>query len=108
MVKKEVEKLLKKVQKPARYTGGELNSVIKNKEDVKLRYAFCFPDNYEIGMSHLGMKILYRPAILGSILGLVRSPGEGHGNPLQYSYLKNPMDKGAWWATVHGIAKSWT
>ena len=59
MVKKEVEKLLKKVQKPARYTGGELNSVVKNKEDVKLRYAFCFPDNYEIGMSHLGMKILY-------------------------------------------------
>ena len=42
MVKKEVEKLLKKVQKPARYTGGELNSVVKNKEDVKLRYAFCF------------------------------------------------------------------
>ena len=59
MVKKEVEKLLKKVQKPARYTGGELNSVVKNKEDIKLRYAFCFPDNYEIGMSHLGMKILY-------------------------------------------------
>lgn len=59
MVKKEVEKLLKKVQKPARYTGGELNSVIKNKDEVKLRYAFCFPDNYEIGMSHLGMKILY-------------------------------------------------
>ena len=59
MVKKEVEKLLKKVQKPARYTGGELNSVVKNKEEVKLRYAFCFPDNYEIGMSHLGIKILY-------------------------------------------------
>lgn len=53
------EKLLAKVQKPARYTGGELNSVVKNKADVKLRYAFCFPDNYEIGMSHLGMKILY-------------------------------------------------
>lgn len=59
MVKKEIEKLLKKVQKPARYTGGELNSVVKNKNDVKCRYAFCFPDNYEIGMSHLGMKILY-------------------------------------------------
>lgn len=58
-MKKEIEKLLKNVQKPARYTGGELNSVVKNKEDVKLRYAFCFPDNYEIGMSHLGMKILY-------------------------------------------------
>ena len=59
MVKKEVEPLLKKVQKPARYTGGELNSVIKNKENIKLRYAFCFPDSYEIGMSHLGLKILY-------------------------------------------------
>ncbi len=59
MVKKEVEPLLKKVQKPARYTGGELNSVVKNKDDVKIRYAFCFPDSYEIGMSHLGLKILY-------------------------------------------------
>ncbi len=59
MVKKNVEKLLKKVQKPARYTGGELNSVVKNKEAFKCRYAFCFPDNYEIGMSHLGMKIIY-------------------------------------------------
>lgn len=43
MVKKEVEPLLKKVQKPARYTGGELNSVVKKKQDVKLRYAFCSP-----------------------------------------------------------------
>ena len=37
-----------------------------------------------------------------------RSPGEGHGNPLQYSRLENPMDRGAWWATVYGVAKSWT
>lgn len=59
MVKKEVEKLLRKVQKPARYTGGELNSVVKDKNSVKIRYAFCFPDSYEIGMSHLGLKILY-------------------------------------------------
>ncbi len=58
-MKREIEKLLKNVQKPARYTGGELNSVVKNKENIKLRYAFCFPDSYEIGMSHLGMKILY-------------------------------------------------
>lgn len=58
-MKKEVEKILQYVQKPARYTGGELNSVIKNKDEVDLRYAFCFPDTYEIGMSHLGMKILY-------------------------------------------------
>ena len=41
---------------------------------------------------------------LGSIPGLGRSPGGGHGNPLQYSYLENPMDRGAWKATVHGIA----
>ena len=59
MVKKEVEKLLAHVQKPGRYIGGELNSIIKDKETVDLRYAFCFPDTYEIGMSHLGMKILY-------------------------------------------------
>ena len=43
---------------------------------------------------------------LGSILGLGRSPREGNGNPLQYSFLENPMDGGAWWATVHGVAKS--
>lgn len=59
MIKKEVEKILQYVQKPARYVGGELNSVVKNADEVDLRYAFCFPDTYEIGMSHLGMKILY-------------------------------------------------
>ena len=42
------------------------------------------------------------------IPGLGRSPGEGNGNPLQYSCLENPMDRGAWWSTVHGVAKSWT
>ena len=45
---------------------------------------------------------------LSSIPGLGRSPGEGTGNPLQYSCLKNPMDGGAWWATVNGVAKTWT
>lgn len=59
MIKKEVEKILQFVQKPARYAGGELNSVVKNVRDISLRYAFCFPDTYEIGMSHLGMKIIY-------------------------------------------------
>ena len=59
MISKEVEKLLLKVQKPGRYVGGELNQVIKNKKDVEIRFAFCFPDTYEVGMSHLGMKILY-------------------------------------------------
>ena len=45
---------------------------------------------------------------LGSIPGLGRSPGEGTGNPLQYSCLENLMDREAWWATVHRVAKSWT
>ncbi|MEI6578930.1 MAG: TIGR03960 family B12-binding radical SAM protein [Eubacteriales bacterium] len=59
MLSKEIEKILPLVQKPGRYTGSELNSVVKNKNSVAIRYAFCFPDTYEIGMSHLGMKILY-------------------------------------------------
>lgn len=53
------EELLLSTQKPGRYSGGELGSIIKDKEKVDIRFAFCFPDTYEIGMSHLGMKILY-------------------------------------------------
>jgi len=45
---------------------------------------------------------------LGSIPGLGRYPGEGNGNPLKYSCLENPMDRGAWWATVHRVIKGWT
>lgn len=54
-----LDKLLKKVEKPARYTGGEINMCRKDLKNIKSRIAFCFPDVYEIGMSHLGMKILY-------------------------------------------------
>ncbi len=53
------DKILMKVQKPTRYTGGELNSVLKDPGKVDCRFGFCFPDVYEIAMSHLGMKILY-------------------------------------------------
>ncbi len=53
------ERILSRVQKPGRYTGGEMNAVVKEKADVEVRFAFCFPDLYEVGMSHLGMKILY-------------------------------------------------
>lgn len=56
---KDLEKFFLSVQKPGRYSGGEVNSVIKDKNKVDVRFAFCFPDTYEIGMSHLGMKILY-------------------------------------------------
>ena len=51
--------ILCKVEKPSRYVGGELNQVIKNPNDVNIRFAFCFPDVYEVGMSHLGTRILY-------------------------------------------------
>ena len=51
--------ILMKVEKPARYIGGEYNAVMKDPEKVDIRFAFCFPDVYEIGMSHLGLQILY-------------------------------------------------
>ena len=54
-----IESLLERVQKATRYTGGEMNTAIKAWEDAQLHFAFCFPDTYEIAMSHLGMKILY-------------------------------------------------
>ena len=53
----QLERIFMKVQKPGRYTGGELNSVVKDPAAVDFRFAFCFPDLYEVGMSHLGMKI---------------------------------------------------
>ena len=59
MINKRIEKLLANVQKPGRYVGGELNCVMKNADEVDVRFAFCFPDIYEVGMSHLGLKILY-------------------------------------------------
>ena len=54
-----LQRILPAVQKPARYTGGEYNEIKKNLEDVRVRVAFCFPDTYEIGMSNVGMRILY-------------------------------------------------
>ena len=65
-------------------------------------YITCFPDGSE------GKESVCNPGDQGSILWWGRSPGEGNGNPLQYSCLENPMDRGAWWATVHGVTKSGT
>ena len=59
MIRSDIEKYLRYVEKPGRYTGGEEGEIIKNKSDVDVRVAFAFPDLYEIGMSNLGMKILY-------------------------------------------------
>jgi len=68
----------------------------------KLRYIQGFPGGSEVKPS------ARNAGDLGSIPGSGRSPGEGNGNPLQYSCLENLMDGGGWWATVHGITKSWT
>lgn len=59
MLRNKIEKFLLSVQKPSRYIGGEAGSIVKDKSKVDVRFAFCFPDTYDIGMSHLGMKILY-------------------------------------------------
>ena len=57
--KKKLDRVLNRVEKPARYIGMEQNSIIKNLDDMKVKFAFCFPDVYEVGMSHLGLHILY-------------------------------------------------
>lgn len=67
-MKKKLERILPTIQKPARYVGGEYLQTIKNKAEVDLRVAFCFPDTYEIGMSNLGMRILY--AIMNRMEGV--------------------------------------
>ena len=53
------DEILLNIDKPARYIGNEVNSIMKNKNEVDIRFALCFPDVYEIGMSHLGIQILY-------------------------------------------------
>ena len=66
------------------------------------------PGLYWIPDGSVGKESVCNAGDPGSIPGLGRSPGEGNGNPLQYSCLENPMDRGAWRATVHGITKNWT
>ena len=65
---KRLERILPRVQKPARYVGGEFNAIMKDKSKVDTRVAFCFPDTYEIGMSNLGMRILY--GVMNNIKGV--------------------------------------
>ena len=71
-------------------------------------------ESYAIPMGSLGTQLVKNPCQcrrhkdMGSIPGSGRSPGEGHGNPFQYSCLENSMDRGAWQATVHVVTKSWT
>ena len=59
MLNRKLKRILPRVQKPARYVGGEWGAVVKDLDEVDLHFAFCFPDTYEVGMSHLGSRILY-------------------------------------------------
>ena len=83
------------------FCGKAYRKSFKNNRDLILRTG-GFPGGSDVKVSACNA------GDLGSIPGWGRSPGEGNGNPLQYSCLENPMDGGAWWATVHGVAKSWT
>lgn len=97
-----LKEILARVQKPGRYTGGEPGAVYKNREEVSLRFAFCFPDTYEVGMSFLGMKILYE--LLNDMPGVwcerafmpwVDMAGEleGEGFPLYTLESKDPLSE---------------
>ena len=81
---------------------GSYSWLILNSHYRDFKCDSCFPGGSEVKLS------AYNAGDLGSIPGSGRSPGEGNGNPLRYSRLENPMDRGAWRATVHGVAKSRT
>ena len=83
-------------RKEEKETGGKKTDEMMDKENLG------FPGGSD------GKVSAYNVGDPGSIPGSGRSPGEGNGNPLQYSCLENPMDRGAWLATVHGVAKSQT
>ena len=74
-------------------------------EDTEHLVTLNSQKNFTIGGS-VGQESTCSAGDQGLIPGLGRSPGEGNGNPLQYSSLENPMDRGAWWATVHGVTES--
>ena len=87
--------------------GGQAYS-IEVLEDSKTHWRIILARVREFGECFLEQASACNAGDLGSIPGLGRCPGEGNGNPLQYSCLENPMDRGAWWATVQGVAKSRT
>ena len=88
--------------------------VCKIKEVTKRKAERCLHGSFSLGASQVELAVKNLPTSagdirdVGSISGFGRSPGGGHGNPLQYSCLENDMDRGAWRATVHRVTKSWT
>ena len=89
--------------------GYVFKTVSKESGELIIRYGFIItPDNMWLPQWLIVKESACTAGDVGSIPGWGRSPGEGNDNPLQYSCLENPMDKGAWWATVHGVTKSQT
>ena len=84
------------------YTDGLNEGFQRGRKLKACSYFLDFPGGSD------GKASVYNAGDPGSIPGSGRFPGEGNGNPLQYYYLENPMDRGAWQATVHGVTKSWT
>ena len=92
------------------YTNHSLYPVIshnKNIKTIKNKYIYIYMYNWGFPGGSDSKESTCNAKDLGSIPGLERSPGEGNGSPLQYSCLENPMDRGAWRATVHRVTKSW-
>ena len=90
---KRLERILPQVQKPARYVGGEYNEVHKDPKTVEVRFAFCFPDTYEIGMSNLGYRILYGGVVPKGVRALA---GYGGGNAFGPDSAVRPGVRGAY------------
>ena len=89
-----LEQILPRVQKPARYVGGEWGSIQKNKEEVDLRFAFCFPDTYEVGMSHLGSRILYGLLTEGNAVEVNQDEGGSPNSWVEFGdFMEGTMDR---------------
>ena len=94
-----------------------LNVLVKLKNILQILLRLSLPTKYlnyiliSLRVSLVAQMVKHLPASAGDpglIPGSGRAPGEGNGNPLQYSCLENPMDRGAWWAALSGVAKTWT
>ena len=87
--------------------GRYFGDIVKNLKNAGMKTLnFNYLINFGFPCSSVGKESACSAVDPGLILGLGRSPGEGNGNPLQYSCLENPMDRGAWWTVVHGFTKS--
>ena len=93
------------VGKESACNAGDLGLIPGSGGSAEERIGYPLLYSWPFLVAQLGKKSACNAGDLGSIPGSGRSPGEGNGNPLQYSCLENPMDRGAWWATAHGVIR---